>query len=97
MRILMGKLAVWSINKINLDSSGLYPILALGFAVFTYGSTTLLEGSGILAVYVSGLWVGNADLTFRQPILRFHEGFAWMSQIFLFTLLGLLVFPHELF
>ncbi|WP_041284889.1 potassium/proton antiporter [Desulfoscipio gibsoniae] len=96
MGILMGKLAVWSINKINFDSSGLYPILALGFAIFTYGSTALLQGSGILAVYVAGLWVGNADLTFRQPILRFHEGFAWMSQILLFILLGLLVFPREL-
>ncbi|WP_347487721.1 potassium/proton antiporter [Desulfoscipio sp. XC116] len=94
--ILMGKLAVWSINKINFDTSGLYPILALGFAIFTYGSAALLHGSGILAVYVAGLWVGNADITFRQPILRFHEGFAWMSQILLFTLLGLLVFPREL-
>lgn len=97
MGVLMGKLAVWSINKINFDSSGLYPILALGFAAFTYGSTALLQGSGILAVYVAGLVVGNSDLTFRQPILRFHEGFAWMSQILLFTLLGLLVFPNELF
>ncbi|TYO95108.1 potassium/proton antiporter [Desulfallas thermosapovorans] len=97
MGILMGKLAVWSINKINFDTSGLYPVLALGFAVFTYGSTALLKGSGIVAVYVAGLVVGNADLTFRQPIVRFHEGFAWMSQILLFTLLGLLVFPNELF
>ncbi len=96
MGVSMGKLAVWSINKINFDSSGLYPIFTLGFAAFTYGSTALLQGSGILAVYVAGLVVGNSDLTFRQPILRFHEGFAWMSQILLFTLLGLLVFPSEL-
>lgn len=94
--ILMGKLIVWSINKINLDSSGLYPILALAFAVFTYGLTAMLGGSGILAVYVAGVWMGNSDVTFRQPIIRFHEGFAWMAQILMFTLLGLLVFPHQL-
>ncbi|WP_228409583.1 potassium/proton antiporter [Radiobacillus deserti] len=94
--ILMGKLTVWSINKINLDSSGLYPILSLGFAILTYSLTSLLEGSGFLAVYVMALLVGNSDLTYRHSIFRFNEGFAWMMQILMFILLGLLVFPNQL-
>lgn len=96
MGFIMGKLAVWSINRVNLDSSGLYPVLALAFAIFTYSSTALLYGSGLLAVYVMALWMGNADLTYRHSIFRFNEGFAWMMQILMFILLGLLVFPAEL-
>lgn len=96
MGLLLGKIAVWCINKINLDSSGLYPVLAMAFAIFTYSSTSLLKGSGLLAVYVMAMWVGNADLTYRHSIFRFNEGFAWMMQILMFILLGLLVFPADL-
>ncbi|MEW9674031.1 potassium/proton antiporter [Ammoniphilus sp. 3BR4] len=97
MGLAMGKLSVWSINRINLDSSGLYPVLALAFAILTYSSTALLNGSGFLAVYVMAVFMGNSDLTFRHSIFRFNEGFAWMMQILMFILLGLLVFPHQLF
>jgi potassium/hydrogen antiporter len=96
MGFIMGKATVWSINRINLDSSGLYPILSLAFAIFTYSSTALLKGSGFLAVYVMAVLVGNSDLPFRHSIFRFNEGFAWMMQILMFILLGLLVFPHQL-
>ncbi|WP_255639730.1 potassium/proton antiporter [Aquibacillus saliphilus] len=94
--LLMGKIGVWSINKINLDSSGLYPILALAFAILTYSLTSLFNGSGFLAVYAMAVLVGNSDLTFRHSIFRFNEGFAWMMQILMFILLGLLVFPNQL-
>ncbi|WP_134704839.1 potassium/proton antiporter [Ammoniphilus sp. YIM 78166] len=96
MGLVMGRLAVWSINRVNLDSSGLYPVFALAFAIFTYSSTALLYGSGLLAVYVMALWMGNSDLTYRHSIFRFNEGFAWMMQILMFIILGLLVFPAEL-
>ncbi|KIL48241.1 potassium/proton antiporter [Jeotgalibacillus soli] len=94
--LLFGKLTVEIINRINLDSSGLYPVLALSFAVLTYAITTYANGSGLLAVYVMAVVVGNADLTYRFSILRFNEGFAWMMQIVMFILLGLLVFPEQL-
>lgn len=96
MGLIMGRLAVWSINRVNLDSSGLYPVFALAFAIFTYSSTALLYGSGLLAVYVMALWMGNSDLTYRHSIFRFNEGFAWMMQILMFIILGLLVFPADL-
>lgn len=94
--LMLGKLAVWTINRINLDSSGLYPVLALAFAVLTYSVATMLHGSGLLAVYIMALIVGNSDVTYRHSIFRFNEGFAWMMQILMFILLGLLVFPKEL-
>ncbi|KUP04029.1 potassium transporter [Bacillus coahuilensis p1.1.43] len=96
MGILFGKGSLWIINKINLDSSGLYPVLSFSLAVLTYGVTTLLGASGFLAVYVMAVFLGNSDLTYRHSIFRFNEGFAWMMQILMFVLLGLLVFPGQL-
>lgn len=94
--LIIGKITIWGINRINLDSSGLYPVLALASAIITYGATALVGGSGLLAVYVMALLIGNSDITFRHSIFRFNEGFAWMMQILMFILLGLLVFPVEL-
>ncbi|WP_053218854.1 potassium/proton antiporter [Virgibacillus senegalensis] len=94
--LVLGKITVMVINNIKLDTSGLYPVLAMGTAICTYAITDYLGGSGLLAVYVMAVFVGNSDLTYRYSILRFNEGFAWMMQIVMFTLLGLLVFPSQL-
>ncbi|MFC7677984.1 potassium/proton antiporter [Paenibacillus sp. GCM10028914] len=94
--LLVGFLAVYIINRINFDSSGLYPVMALGFAIMTYGVAALLHCSGLLAVYVMALVLGNTELTYRRTILSFNQGFAWMMQIAMFVLLGLLVFPNQL-
>ncbi len=94
---LFGKLAVYAINRIRLESSGLYPVFALSFAILTYGVTMLAGASGLLAVYVAAVLMGNSHLTYRNSIVRFNEGFAWMMQILMFAILGLLVFPSELF
>ncbi|WP_368505342.1 potassium/proton antiporter [Alkalihalophilus sp. As8PL] len=92
---LFGRIASFAINRINLDSSGLYPIFALAFALLTYSLTDLVGASGLLAVYVAALVIGNRDLTYRHSIFRFNEGFAWMMQILMFIILGLLVFPAQ--
>ncbi|EGO63890.1 potassium/proton antiporter [Acetonema longum] len=94
--IVFGKMAVWGVNRVQLKSSGLYPILALAFAVVAYSATSLLHGSGLLAVYLMAIILGNSDIVYRQAIFRFNEGFAWMMQIFLFILLGWLAFPEKL-
>jgi potassium/hydrogen antiporter len=95
--LLLGKLAVWALNRINLDSGGLYPVFATAFALLTYGITAFLNGSGLLAVYIAAILIGNTEISFRHSIFRFSEGFAWMMQILMFVILGLLVFPSELF
>ncbi|WP_025027919.1 potassium/proton antiporter [Caldalkalibacillus mannanilyticus] len=95
MGYLLGRFASYSINQINLDSSGLYPIFALAFALLTYSITDLIGASGLLAVYIAALVIGNRDLTYRHSIFRFNEGFAWMMQILMFIILGLLVFPKQ--
>ncbi|SDJ82434.1 potassium/proton antiporter [Sediminibacillus albus] len=94
--LLLGKATTELINRITLDASGLYPVLALACAIFTYAITAAVGGSGLLAVYVMAVFIGNNELMFRFSILRFNEGFAWMMQIIMFILLGLLVFPGDL-
>lgn len=94
--LLIGRLAVYVINKINFDSSGLYPVMALGFAILAYSATSIIHGSGLLAVYVTAIVMGNSDLAYGRSIMHFNQGFGWMMQIVMFVLLGLLVFPNEL-
>ncbi|SDI68117.1 potassium/proton antiporter [Alteribacillus bidgolensis] len=94
---IIGKAASYSINRINLESSGLYPIFSVAFALLTYSVTAFIGGSGFLAVYVAALVIGNSELTYRYSIFQFNEGFAWMAQILMFIILGLLAFPEQLF
>ncbi|GAA0488460.1 potassium/proton antiporter [Salinibacillus aidingensis] len=94
--LILGKISLTVINNIKLDVSGMYPILAVGSAIFTYGLTDVFGGSGFLAVYVMAVFIGNSDLMYRFSIVRFNEGFAWMMQIIMFIFLGLLVFPGQL-
>ncbi|WP_046213707.1 potassium/proton antiporter [Paenibacillus wulumuqiensis] len=94
--IICGKLAVFLINKIDFETSSLYPVLAVSSALFTYGVSSLTHASGFLGVYVMALVMGNSDLTYRRTILQFNQGFGWIMQILMFVLLGLLVFTDQL-
>lgn len=94
--VLVGKFAVWLINHINLDIDGLYSILAIGLALLSYSSANLLSGNGFLAVYITGLIMGNSRLSYKISLIRYFDGLSWLMQILLFLTLGLLVFPSEL-
>jgi cell volume regulation protein A len=92
----VGRLATWAINRINLDYPGLYPLLALAFGLVAFGLAAVLGGSGFLAVYVAGIVLGSSSFVFRRGILSFHDATAWLGQIVLFVMLGLLSFPSRL-
>ncbi|TWB16969.1 potassium/proton antiporter (CPA1 family) [Nitrospirillum amazonense] len=83
------------INRLEL-SAGLYPILALAGTLFIFGATQTIGASGFLAVYLAGFIMGNRRVKARQIIERFHDGLAWLSQISLFLMLGVLVSPDTL-
>jgi cell volume regulation protein A len=91
-----GRLGVWLLNRIRLDHEGLYPVLLLAMVAFTYGVTALLQGSGFLAVYLMGLEMGRRRFIHKNSLARFHDAVAWVGQIAMFVVLGLLVFPSEL-
>lgn len=95
--LLIGKIASKSLYRIKLSSSGLYPLLAISFAYLAYSIGSLLNASGLLAVYVTAIVIGNSQLKQRSPILRFNEGFSWIAQIGLFVILGLFVAPSDVF
>jgi cell volume regulation protein A len=63
--------------------------------LLSFGVTTLLNGSGFLAVYVTAIVLGNTDLPYRAGLRRIHDALAWLSQIGMFLVLGLLVYPRE--
>lgn len=90
-----GALLVWLINRLTL-ATGLYPLLAVSGGLFVYAVTAQLGGSGFLAVFLAGLMLGNSRMQAAQNILRVHDGLAWLSQIVLFLILGLLLTPSEL-
>ncbi|MCE9607621.1 MAG: potassium/proton antiporter [Planctomycetia bacterium] len=91
-----GYVAAKVVNRINLDIGGLYPILVSAFALLIYGVAAHWEGSGFLAVYLAGIVLGNGRLVFKRGIFLFHDALAWLSQITMFVVLGLLVFPSRL-
>ena len=90
-----GLMMQWLINHIRL-TPGLYPLLAVAGALLLFGAAAVLDGSGFLAVYLAGILLGNRPLQSAQNIRRFHDGLAWLAQIIMFLMLGLLVSPQEL-
>lgn len=93
---LGGRGAVALINRLNLEVTGLYPLITIAFVLMIYEGTTWLHGSGFLAVYVAGIVMAKQRFLHRESVLQFHESLAWLMQIAMFVLLGLLVYPSHL-
>lgn len=93
----IGRMAVFTINRINIrNNASLYPVLLLASVFFSFSFTSLLWGNGYLAVYVTGLVVGNRKIAHRGNLTTFMDGFTWLAQIVMFITIGLLVNSDEL-
>ncbi len=86
----------WLMRRAALPSSGLYPIAVLCLALLAYGAAAAAHGSGFAAVYVAALVLGNQELPHRVVTRSFAEGIAWLAQIGLFVMLGLLLSPDRI-
>ncbi|MCU7493689.1 MAG: potassium/proton antiporter [Ignavibacteria bacterium] len=91
-----GRGIAFLINYLKVPYQGVYPVLLLASACFVYSATALLNGSGFLAVYIAGIVIGNQEIVHKKVLNRFFDSMAWLSQICVFLILGLLVFPSRL-
>src|SRR4051794_31942275 len=90
-----GYALLWLFRRLDAERP-LFPVLAFGAALATFGGAQVLGASGFLAVYLAGAVVGNHDHPAGRPVIRFFGALGWLAQIALFLMLGLLVTPHEL-
>lgn len=93
---LVGRGAGFVLSRIELDAAGLYPVLVGASGLLAFGAAATAGGSGFLAVYVAGIVLSESRLPYRRGVYHFHDGIAWIAQITMFTLLGLLSFPSRL-
>jgi len=94
--IALGSAAMWVFARIPESIGAFAPVASVAAASLSFGSADTIGGSGFLAVYLVGLAVGSTPSRYRRQLAAFHEGIAFVAQVGLFVLLGLLVFPHRL-
>ena len=94
--LIAGFGGAWLMRRAALPASGLYPLAVLTLAFLAYGTAAALHGSGFAAVYVAALVLGNSELPHRGATRSFAEGVAWLAQIGLFVMLGLLLSPGRI-
>jgi cell volume regulation protein A len=92
----LGAAATWVFARIPSSIGAFAPAASIAAAALSFGAAATVGGSGFLAVYLVGLAVGSTPSRYRRQLVAFHEGVAFVAQVGLFVLLGLLVFPHEL-
>jgi cell volume regulation protein A len=92
----VGWLAVQGLRRARLATAGLYPVATIATAALAFGAADSLHGSGFLAVYLAGLTLGSAQIPAKSTVTTFHQGLAWVGQLTMFLVLGLLVFPSQL-
>lgn len=86
----------WLLRRVRLGAGGLYVALMVSLALLSFGAPTVLGGSGFLSVYIAAVILGDGELPYRAGILRVHDALAWLAQIAMFLMLGLLLFPSRM-
>ncbi|GGN42002.1 potassium/proton antiporter [Deinococcus daejeonensis] len=94
--VVLGRAALWVLNRLQLQFEGLYSVLSLALALTIFAGTAVAGGSGFLAIYIAGVILGNADFIHKRSLIGFHDGLSWLMQVAMFLTLGLLVNPREL-
>ena len=84
------------LKRVRLSTGGLFVVITLGLALFSFGIATVAGGSGFLAVFVTAAVIGNAHIPYRAGLRHIHDAVAWLSQVSMFLMLGFLVFPSRI-
>lgn len=96
MGVVLGRAMVWFLNRVHLESDGLYPAITVAGVLLVYGLSAAAGGNGFLAVYLAGMMMNGEDFIHKRSLVRFHDAVAWLMQMTMFLTLGLLVFPSRL-
>ena len=94
--VALGIAASWAFARIPESIGAFVPVASVAAAALSFGAADVIGGSGFIAVYLVGLAVGSTPSRYRRDLVSFHAGVAFVGQVVLFVLLGLLVFPHDL-
>jgi potassium/hydrogen antiporter len=94
--VVLGAAAMWAFARLPHSIGAFAPVASVATAALTFGVADTIHGSGFLAVYLVGLAVGSTPSRYRRQLVAFHEGLAFLAQVAMFVVLGLLVFPSEL-
>ncbi|MCL1881750.1 MAG: potassium/proton antiporter [Oscillospiraceae bacterium] len=87
---------VFALNKLNLEMTGMYPLLIMAFVIAGYSLAMIVGGNGFLCVYLIGIISGNLKTIQKLSLVKFFDSIAWFMQIMLFIVLGLLAFPSQI-
>ncbi len=83
----------WSLlqlmRRFSLPNEALYPVQTIAFALALYGIATAAEGSGYLAVFLAGIFIGDERAPYKREIEHFAGALATISEIVAFVVLGL--------
>jgi cell volume regulation protein A len=94
--VVLGAAAMWTFARLPPSIGAFAPVASVAAAALSFGVADVIGGSGFLAVYLVGLAVGSTPFRYRRQLVAFHEGLAFLAQVTMFVVLGLLVFPHRL-
>lgn len=89
----MGRAMVALVNVVRLEYEGLYPVFTVALVLLTYEASAVIGGNGFLAVYITGLVMGNCTFIHKKSLRHFHNGLAWLMQITMFFTPGVAGFP----
>ncbi len=87
----VARLTVWFINKIKLEYDSLYVVITFASVLLCYSVVSLMGGNGFIGVYVCGLTMSSLNFANKKTLSKFHDAIAWIMQIVMFLILGLLV------
>lgn len=93
---VMGLAMVQFMNRIKLEIEGLYTVLLMALAFFTFSITDFVGGNGFLAIYLAAMILGNRAFVHKKTLIQYFDGLAWLMQIIMFLTLGLLVYPSKI-
>jgi potassium/hydrogen antiporter len=94
--VALGAVAMWAFSRLPTSIGAFAPVASIAAGSLSFGAAEVIGGSGFLSVYLVGLAVGSTPSRYRRQLVGFHEGLAFLAQVTMFVVLGLLVFPSDL-